>query len=92
MRTVIFLRGCVPNISNNADRYIRYRVEDIRYRVEDIKARINELFQGSWGGRRERERDESSAKESAADGEKKPEDVLVREAGMKLEVRFSISL
>ncbi|KAL7097008.1 hypothetical protein ACP275_10G115800 [Erythranthe tilingii] len=35
----------VPNISNNADRYIRYR-------VEDIKARINELFQGSGGGRR----------------------------------------
>ncbi|KAL7154410.1 hypothetical protein ABFS83_03G000800 [Erythranthe nasuta] len=30
------------------------------------------------------------AKESAADGEKKPEDVLVREAGMKLEVRFSV--
>ncbi|KAL7096818.1 hypothetical protein ACP275_10G103800 [Erythranthe tilingii] len=35
----------VPDISNNTDRYIRYR-------VEDIKARISELFQGSGGGRR----------------------------------------
>ncbi|KAL7124710.1 hypothetical protein ABFS83_14G067000 [Erythranthe nasuta] len=35
----------VPDISKNADRYIRYR-------VEDIEARINELFQGSGGGRK----------------------------------------
>lgn len=35
----------VPDFGKNADRYIRYS-------VDDIEARINELFQGTSGGRR----------------------------------------